>query len=152
LGSFDISLYLLWPALQRVPFAPYTRIISPTRCDRTDTLVLLQVLFIGITGNIKGNRSLQQTQLAGAGDRFGAAVDLQFVENFAVMPFDRVQGQEQPLANSRGSRDPGQSVAVFLSRADLMARSGAGQARQGSDQVGLGFCAAQPQMPPAAWL
>ena len=42
---------------------------------------------------------LQQTQFAGASDRFGAALNLQFVKNFAVMPFDRVQGKEKPLAN-----------------------------------------------------
>ena len=43
--------------------------------------------------------TLQQTQFAGAGDGFGAALNLQFVKNFAVMPFDRVQGEEKPLAN-----------------------------------------------------
>ena len=43
--------------------------------------------------------ALQQTQLAGAGYGFGAALDLQFVEDFAVVPFDRVQGKEQPLAH-----------------------------------------------------
>ncbi len=42
---------------------------------------------------------LQQTQLAGAGDGFGAALHLQFVEDPAVVPFNRVQGQEEPLAN-----------------------------------------------------
>ena len=43
--------------------------------------------------------TLQQTQFAGAGDGFGAALNLQFVKNFAVMPFDRVQGEEKPLAD-----------------------------------------------------
>ena len=44
-------------------------------------------------------KRLQQTQLVGAGDGFGAALDLKFVENPAVMPFDRVQGQEQPFTD-----------------------------------------------------
>ncbi len=44
------------------------------------------------------NRTLQQTQFTGAGDGFGATLNLQFVKNLAVMPFDRVQGEEKPLA------------------------------------------------------
>ena len=35
----------------------------------------------------------------GASYRFGAALNLQFIKNFAVMPFDRVQCQEKPLAD-----------------------------------------------------
>ena len=46
-----------------------------------------------------GKIDLQQTQFAGAGDGFGAALNLQFVKNFSVMPFDRVQGEEKPLAD-----------------------------------------------------
>ena len=42
---------------------------------------------------------LQQTQLAGTGDSFGATLNLQFVKDSAVVPFDRVQGEEKPLAN-----------------------------------------------------
>ena len=42
---------------------------------------------------------LQQTQLAGAGYGFGAALNLEFVEDSAVVPFNRVQGEEKPLAN-----------------------------------------------------
>ena len=44
-------------------------------------------------------KRLQQVQLAGAGDGFGAALHLEFVKDPAVVPFDRVQGQEQPLAD-----------------------------------------------------
>jgi hypothetical protein len=39
------------------------------------------------------------TQLAGAGDGFGAALHLQLVEDPAVVPFDGVQGEEEPLAD-----------------------------------------------------
>ena len=42
---------------------------------------------------------LQQAQLVGAGDGFGAALHLEFVEDPAVVPFDGVQGQEKPLAD-----------------------------------------------------
>ena len=49
-------------------------------------------------GVVWGN-GLQQAQLAGTGDGFGAALHLQFVEDPAVVPFDRVQGQEKPLAD-----------------------------------------------------
>ena len=38
---------------------------------------------------------LQQTQRAGAGNRFRAALDLQLVKNSAVVPFDGVQGKEE---------------------------------------------------------
>ena len=32
-------------------------------------------------------------------DRFGAPLNLQLAKDIAIVPFDRVQGQEQPLAN-----------------------------------------------------
>ena len=37
---------------------------------------------------------LQQAQLARLGDRFRAALDLEFVEDVAVVSFDRIQRQE----------------------------------------------------------
>ena len=67
--------------------------ILALRCQRLDTLVLIEVLFQG------REAILQQAQLAGAGDGFRAAFDLQFVEDAAVVPFHCVQGQEQPLAD-----------------------------------------------------
>ena len=42
---------------------------------------------------------LEQTQLAGADDGFGAVLDLQFVENPQVMSLDRAERQIQPLAD-----------------------------------------------------
>ena len=42
---------------------------------------------------------LEQSQLAGADDSFGAVLDLQLVENPQVVPLDRADGQEQPLAD-----------------------------------------------------
>src|SRR5215469_6782149 len=42
---------------------------------------------------------LQQTQLAGAGDRFGAPLDSELAKDFLIVSFHRVQGQEQSLAN-----------------------------------------------------
>ena len=65
---------------------------------------------------------LQQTQLAGAGYGFGAALDLQFVEDSAVVPFDRVQGEEQPLANLSIRESLGNQLAVFPTRVGSMAR------------------------------
>ena len=46
-------------------------------------------------------RRLRQVQLAGAGDGFGAALHLEFVEDVTVVPFDGVQGQENRLPISR---------------------------------------------------
>ena len=42
---------------------------------------------------------LQQTQLAGPCDRFSAPLDLEFVKDFPIVSFHRVQGEEQPLAH-----------------------------------------------------
>lgn len=42
---------------------------------------------------------LQQTQLAGACNCFGASFDLQLAEYFPVVPFDCIQGDEEPRAN-----------------------------------------------------
>ena len=42
---------------------------------------------------------LQQTQLAGTCDRFGAPLDLEFAKDFPIVSFHRVQGEEKPLAN-----------------------------------------------------
>ena len=42
---------------------------------------------------------LQQAQLAGTRDSFGAALNLQFIKDDPVVPFDRAQGKEKPLAD-----------------------------------------------------
>src|SRR2546425_12110617 len=42
---------------------------------------------------------LQQTQLAGTCDRFGAPLDLEFAKDFPIVSFHRIQGQEKPLAH-----------------------------------------------------
>ena len=42
---------------------------------------------------------LQQTQFAGFCDRFGAPFDLEFAKDFAIVPFDRVEGEEESLAD-----------------------------------------------------
>ena len=52
----------------------------------------------------------------GTGDSFGAALNLQFVKDFAVMPFDRVQGEEKPLADLSIRESLGNELAVFLTR------------------------------------
>ena len=42
---------------------------------------------------------LRQTQLAGARDSFGAPLDLEFAKDLPIVSLDRVQGEEEPLAN-----------------------------------------------------
>jgi len=42
---------------------------------------------------------LQQAQLAGAGNRFGAPLDLQLVKDDAGVSLDRAQGEEKPFAD-----------------------------------------------------
>jgi hypothetical protein len=41
---------------------------------------------------------LQQTELAGTCDRFGAPLDLEFAKDFPIVSFHGVQGEEKPLA------------------------------------------------------
>ena len=56
---------------------------------------------------------LQQTQLAGAGDRFGAPLDLEFAKDFPIVPFDRAQGEEKPLANLTIRESLGNQLQYF---------------------------------------
>jgi hypothetical protein len=42
---------------------------------------------------------LQQTQLAGSGDRFGSPLDLQLVKDDSGMSFDRAQGKEESFTD-----------------------------------------------------
>ena len=42
---------------------------------------------------------LQQTELAGTCDRFGASLHLELAKDVAIVPFHRVQGEEQLLTN-----------------------------------------------------
>ena len=46
-----------------------------------------------------GPLSLKQTQVAGTGQGFGAAADLQFVEDVPVVPLDAAQSEEEPRRN-----------------------------------------------------
>ncbi len=45
------------------------------------------------------NTALQQAQFAGAGDGFRPPLNLEFVKDSAVVPFDRVQSQVQPFGD-----------------------------------------------------
>ena len=63
--------------------------IARQRCCRGDTKGVLQ----SIEGFAK------KTQLAGAGDRFSTPLNLQLAEDAAVMPFDGIQGEKEPLTN-----------------------------------------------------
>jgi len=67
------------------------------RGSAIDTLVWVEVLF-WITEKKCGGL-LEQVHFASAGDGFSAPVYLQFFENSAVVTFDRIQGEEQALAN-----------------------------------------------------
>ncbi len=42
---------------------------------------------------------LQQTQFTGAGYSFGAPLNLQLAKDIPIVPFNRTQGEEKPLAN-----------------------------------------------------
>ena len=64
-------------------------------------------------GNAGKCRCLQQTQFLGARDGFGAPLHLQFVEDPAVIPLDRVQGEEKPLAFLTIRESFGQELNYF---------------------------------------
>ena len=88
-------------------------------------------------------KRLQQTQFAGAGDGFGAPLHLQFVEDPAVIPFDRVQGQEKPLADLTIRETYGQELKYFylawLSGRSMATARCAIRGWAGTDQVCLHF-------------
>jgi hypothetical protein len=42
---------------------------------------------------------LQQTQVAGTSDRFGAPLNLELAKDAPIVSFHRIQGKDQPLAN-----------------------------------------------------
>ena len=56
---------------------------------------------------------LQQTQLAGPCDRFGAPLDLEFVKDFPIVSFHRVQCEEKPLAHLLIGESLGHEVEDF---------------------------------------
>jgi hypothetical protein len=56
---------------------------------------------------------LQQTQLAGTGDRFGAPLNLEFVKDAPIVPFHRTQRKEKPFANLMIRASLGNEVEDF---------------------------------------
>ena len=56
---------------------------------------------------------LQQTQLAGTCYSFGAPLDLQFAEDFLIVPFNRDQGEEKSLANLTIRESLGNELQYF---------------------------------------
>ena len=61
----------------------------------------VEVLKLWLDGSLAGKLTvrLQQTQLAGTCDRFGAPLDVEFAKDVPIVSFHRVQGEEKPLAN-----------------------------------------------------
>lgn len=67
-----------------------------------DTAVLFRVLFeVLLKGGVGASTGslLQEAQLTGTGDRFGAALDAELAEDPPVVSLDRVQGEEESLAD-----------------------------------------------------
>ena len=56
-----------------------------------DLSLLLETMFAG-----KLARWLQQPELTGTCDGFGAALDLEFAKDVPIVPLDSVEGEEQP--------------------------------------------------------
>ncbi len=46
-----------------------------------------------------GTARLQQPQLTSTRDGLGASLDLKFGVDIAIVPFDRAQGEKEPLAD-----------------------------------------------------
>ncbi len=107
--------------------------MAPRWCCHGDTKVLFGVLF------------LRQTQLAGARDSFGAPLDLEFAKDLPIVSLDRVQGEEEPLANLVIGESLSNEPEGPLNRGESTARSGAELIRCGSSVCQL-------QMPPATSL
>ena len=56
---------------------------------------------------------LEQTQLTGARNGFGASLHLEFGEDNLVVPFNRAQGEEKPRANLAIGKSLGNEVEYF---------------------------------------
>jgi len=89
----------MWPVIPvRATYSMYKDNIPHTVLTKRHFSIRYRCYFWLLRANLAEN-GLQQTQFASASDGFGAALNLQFVKNFAVMPFDRIQGEEKPLAD-----------------------------------------------------
>jgi hypothetical protein len=55
----------------------------------------------------------QQTQLSGTRYRFGATLNLQFVKDNPIVPFDSTQGEEKPLADLTVRESLGNELEYF---------------------------------------
>ena len=77
------------------------RYYNESKCRSIDTLVLVQSVGLSMVENLEenGRADLKQAQLAGAGNGLCAPLDLQLVEDPAVVSFNRIQGQEKPFAD-----------------------------------------------------
>src|SRR5688572_27689260 len=87
--------------------------IGAARSGRADTKVGLEVLFWdhgvcagdGPTCRARSVNEpnswagLEQTELAGTGDRLGPAVDLELAEDDPIVSFDGTQGDEEPITD-----------------------------------------------------
>src|SRR5438105_6501672 len=82
-GVFGVLFYLLYGRNKEI-----LKECLGYYCGSTDTLKYPRV-----------RARLQQTQLAGTCDRFGAPLDLEFAKDSPIVSFHRAQGEEQPLAN-----------------------------------------------------
>src|SRR5579872_297708 len=94
----------------------YTRSIASLQEKQEDTKGVFGVLFYLLSGRNREilkeccgsteklryprvQARLQQTQLAGTCDRFGAPLDLEFAKDSPIVSFHRTQGEEQPFAH-----------------------------------------------------
>lgn len=68
-------------------------------CSRNAAFWLTRGQISNITRADKQTFWLQQTQLAGTCDRFGAPLNLELAKDFPIVPFHRVQGEEKPLTH-----------------------------------------------------
>lgn len=122
---FDISLSLSWlvSTVCAVSFAQPARSIGARRCGRVDTLVLMRgVVFVPtsgvptdgrgksgfccgvslkrrITGKVRPQASLDEAKLASTCYGFRASLNLELAEDSTIVPFDRIQSEEESLAN-----------------------------------------------------
>ena len=142
--SFDITWYLvLWPVITVCAACSLNRYctratVSPYRHFGVGWGVVLNCCG-KIWGNLGNSSAYNKPRLAGARDGFGAALHLQFVEDPAVMPFDRVQGQEKPRADLTIRESFGQELKYFQLALAQWLDQGLGRGR-GSAAVSALFC------------
>ncbi len=87
---------------ERDESAVWGHVLFSLRYEQSNTKVLFGEVWWGTNKSMQGKQQqigLEQPQLTGSCDRFGAPLDSQLAKDFQIVAFHSPQSQKQPLAN-----------------------------------------------------